>query len=166
MATDLDTTAQQLLACVCEALAAEDVDRPVCSCYKTIGPPVIGLCCECSSGTTGEATIHVEQVYDCDSETLEQVTRVHPCRRGTTAADMTIVVTRCYPTIDEQGQMPDTDDQDVAATSMHDDIGVVFKALTCGCADIRLTVRNIAVDAPPDAGCAVLVARVTAEVKL
>jgi hypothetical protein len=29
-----------------------------------------------------------------------------------------------------------------------------------------LTVRNVAVDAMPDAGCAVLVARLTAEVRL
>lgn len=164
MADDLDTTARALLSCLCEAL--EDAERPVCACYATIGPPVVGLCCECSTGTTGEATVHVEQVYDADPNDLTQVNRVHPCNRSTTAADLTLVVTRCYPTLDESRNMPPTEDQDEAALSMHDDITTVWKALTCGCFTGRLTVRNVSVDAMPDAGCAVLAARVTVEVRI
>jgi hypothetical protein len=144
-------------------------EKPVCACYATIGPPVVGLCCACETDaptTTGEATVHVEQIYDADPNTLEQISRIHPCNRSVVAADLTIVVTRCYPMVDEGGNMPPTDDQDEAALSMHDDLTTVWQALTCGCSDVRLTVRNVAVDAMPDAGCAVLVARLTAEVRL
>lgn len=164
MTLDLNDTTRELLACLCEAL--DTAERPSCACYATIGPPVVGLCCECETGATGETTVHVEQVYDADPETLQQVTRIHPCRRSTTAADITLVVTRCYPMLDEQGNMPSEDVQNAAATSMHDDLAVVWKALTCGCSDVRLTVRNISVDAMPDAGCSILAARVTAEVRL
>ncbi len=171
MASDLDTTARALLGCVCDAL--ETAERPVCACYATVGPPVVGMCCSCGtdgysgeSSTTGEATIHVEQIYDADPNTLTQVARIHPCSRSTTAVDLTIIVTRCYPTLDESGNMPPTDDQDEAALAMHDDLDTVWKALTCGCSDVRLTIRNLSVDAMPDAGCAVLAARVTAEVRI
>lgn len=172
MADDIDTTARNLLDCVCDRLAIknEEINRPVCKCYATIGPPIVVLCCECEvedseQKATGEATIHFERLYDADPTTLEQVSRVHPCKRSTTVADFTIVVTRCYPMINEAGEMPDSEDQDAAATDMHSDISDVFAALTCGCNGYPLIVQEIAVDSMPEAGCAVLSARISVEVK-
>lgn len=170
MADDLDTTTRALLACVCDALA--DEGRPTCQCYATVGDPVIGLCCSCegdgysADAPTGEVTVHLEQIYDVDPATLQQVTPIRPCRKTTTAADITLVVTRCYPTVDEFGNMPDPDAADAAATLLHDDVTTVWNALTCGCFDGRMIVTQVAVGAPPEGGCAVLIARVTVEVKL
>lgn len=170
MADDIDTTARALLACICDKLT--DVERPACACFATIGPPVVGLCCTCDTDTysgtttTGDLTIHVERLYDADPATLDQTPRVHPCRRGFTVADFSIVLTRCYPMVDEQGQMPDTDAQDEAATTMHLDLADVYAALTCGCNDYPTIIREIAVDSMPEAGCSALAARVTVEVKV
>jgi hypothetical protein len=177
MAEDVDTTARLLLACITDKLTAEE--RPVCRSYPTVGPPVIAFttCCECQvevpdpayPGETmevdasGEATIHLEQMYDADSN-LEQINPIHACRRTTVAADMTIIVTRCYPRIDENGEMPDPDEVDEAALALHEDVKTIWRALTCPCNELRLRVRGVAVDAPPDAGCSVIAARVTVEV--
>lgn len=172
MTADLDTTVRGLLSCVCDALTA--ADSPVCACYATVGSPNAVLCCECADddsyggdgSVSGEATANLVQVYDADPNDLSQVNRVHPCSRSTTAADIALVVTRCYPMVNEAGEMPDTESQDLAALSMHADVETVWKALTCGCNDSRLIVRNVAVNAPPDGGCAILGALVTVEVRI
>lgn len=163
MSLDLDGTARKLLSCICDALA--DAERPVCSCYATIGPPVIGAnCCECEKGSTGEATVHFEQMYDADPSSLQQVNRIHPCRQSTLAADLTVVVTRCYPTLDESGQFPDTHVVDEVTGEMHADVSTVYQALVC-CVETRMLIRSVAVDSMPEAGCSALAARVTVEVK-
>lgn len=55
MADDLNTTQANLLTCVCDELNL--AGRPVCSCYSTIGAPMIANCCECETDVTGEAVI-------------------------------------------------------------------------------------------------------------
>lgn len=164
MAETIDTTARLLLDCVCEALEA--TGRPACSCFATVGPPVVALCCECSTDTSGDLTVHFERLYPADPSTLEQVSRVNKCNPGTMAADFSLVLTRCFPVLSETGEMPDSDEQDAAATDMHEDIGTVFRALTCQCLDTAVIVREIAVDSMPDSGCMVLAARVTTEVSM
>lgn len=164
---DVDTPARALLACVCEALEVDG--RPVCTCHATVGPPVIGMCCNCADAGTGmtpeSATVHFRSLFPANRDTLEPVRQFSACKKpGFLAADFTIVVTRCYPTLDESGEMPDPAEQDGAATLMHADVDTVFRALRC-CADVgRLIVRSVDVDAQPEAGCAVLAARVTVEV--
>lgn len=176
VADNIDTTARAILACVCEALANNEAEsdedkNPVCACYATIGPPIVGgNCCECDIEDSdvkgvGEATIHFERLYDADPNTFEQVPRIHPCKRGFTVADFSINVTRCYPMFNEDGSTPDIEDQDGAATDMHADVQTVYKALTCGCTDYSLVVQEVAVGAMPEAGCSVLGARITVEVK-
>lgn len=165
MATDLDTTASGVLACVCAALA--DAGRPVCACYQVVGPPIVGTnCCECDDGGTGEATVYFEQMYDADPTTLQKVSRVHPCRQSTTVADLTVVVTRCYPTIGDDGELPDPDDVDEAASSVNADVCSIWNAVSCGCdLDANLLIRSVAVDSMPEAGCAAIAARLTVEVR-
>lgn len=122
------------------------------------------MCCECPSGATGDATVHFRSLYPAERDTLQPARIFSTCKRpGFLAADFTIVVTRCYPTIDESGNMPDPTEQDDAATLMHADVATVFKALRC-CTDMRMIIRSIDVDAMPEAGCAALAARVTVEV--
>lgn len=164
MADDIDTTARLLISCVCDAL--EEAQRPACQCYATVGPPVVALCCECSTDTSGDLTVHFERLYDADPATLEQVSRIHSCRQSTMVADFSIILTRCFPMLSETGEMPDADAQDVAALDMHTDVGTVFRALTCGFVETPLIVREIAVDSMPDAGCMVLAARVSTVVSL
>lgn len=160
---DLDTALREVLTCVCDSLA--DAGRPTCACYATIGPPIIGTnCCECEAGVTGEATIHFEQMYDADPQTLQNTLRVHPCRNSVTVADATVIVTRCYPTLTEDGELPPPDEVDLAASTMHDDVCVIWKALTC-CVTSPMLIRSVAVDSMPEAGCSAIAARVSVEVR-
>lgn len=76
--------------------------------------------------------------------------------------DLTITVTRCYPTIDEGGDF-DIDELDLAASSVHDDMEILYKAFTC-CPEQQLTIRRVGVDSDPLAGCSQIVGQVTVEV--
>jgi hypothetical protein len=161
VADDIQTTADALLDCVCAALA--DIGRPTCACFNVIGDPMViqATCCECEPGTTGELTIHLERLYDVDPTTLSPVDRVRPCKRSTVAADFAFVLTRCYPTVTEDGQLPDPEDQDAAARDLNQDAAAIWTALTC-CegVDPRI-IREVAVEAAPQAGCSAVLARVT-----
>lgn len=163
MARPLGPVVDALLACACGAL--EDAERPACACYATIGPPVVGLCCECGDeGTTGELTINFEDLYPADAETLQRTNRVYPCRGGVRAADITLVLSRCFPTVDEAGQMPDPTAVQEAADELHRDADILWQAITC-CAGIsRLVWRGLSVDSDPEGGCSMIAARVTVEV--
>jgi hypothetical protein len=81
-----------------------------------------------------------------------------------TAADFTIVVTRCYPTVDEQGNMPDLDTTTEFTTDLHTDLGLVWNALKC-CGS-PIVFRESAVDSDPDGGCSAFAVRVTVPVTL
>lgn len=174
----INETADLFLNCVNDAL--NSAGYPVCAHYRTVGPPVIGpLCCECAEDPdvvlppdslvpSGEATIHFEQLYDADPTTLDPVDPVHPCKRVATVADFTIVVTHCYPVLDGRGEIPHPDDLDAAADTAHKMMETIWLSLTCGTciADMRFLIRAVAVDAMPEGGCSVIVARLSAEVKI
>lgn len=163
MAT-INELAESLLSCVCVAL--EEAGRPACSCGKVVGPPVVRTpCCECDGtpGVTGDLTINFETKYPADPETLDRVTRVYPCRRGTAnAADFTLVLTRCYPTVQEDLQLPSPEEWDEATEEFHEDVDIMWKALTC-CPGVRLRWRDLVVTSDPEGGCSYLAARVTVE---
>lgn len=155
----IDETSRAVLDCVCAAF--EEAERPVCECYGVVGTPVVAFCCECSTGKSGSAILQIEQVYDADPNTLERVSRVN-CRRSTRAIDLTIWVTRCYPTIDESGEF-NVLDVDLATSEVHEDMDILYNALAC-CSS-RLSIRRIAVDSNPTAGCSMIVGQVTVEVR-
>lgn len=154
---DIDGVARSVLDCVCEKF--EELERPLCECYAVVGTPVVAFCCECEPGKTGSAMVQVEQVYDVDFE-MRQVERVQNCRKGDKAMDLTIWVTRCYPTIDETGNF-DTEEIDAAAMDVHTDMAILYQALQC--CDQRLTIRRVALDSEPQAGCSMIIGQVTVE---
>lgn len=162
MVADIDAVARQLLDCACQFL--EDAARPACQCYPTIGPPVVGPCCTCDEeGSSGNLTINFETMYPADANTLERVVRVFPCRRGgTTAADFTLVLTRCYPTLGDDGQLPAVEDIEEAAHDLHVDGNLLYDALTC-CPDVRVRWRDLVVDSDPEGGCSIIAARITVD---
>lgn len=162
MVADVGALAHTLLDCVCAVL--EEAGRPACNCYATVGPPMVGPCCECEdTGVSGDLTINFETMYPADSRTLERVVRIYPCRAGVVAADFTVVLTRCYPTVGEDLQLPSPEEQDDAASDLHKDANLLWRALTC-CPGVRLRWRDLAVDSDPEGGCSMIAARVTVEV--
>lgn len=167
-APDLSTALQSLIDCVCAALS--DAERGVCACGMTVGPPAIGpgQCCDCDCGdgcgTGGQVSGNLERVYPADGPLLQPDTRLENCRPSVTAADFTIVVTRCYPTVDEQGNMPDLETTSEFSDNLHTDLGLVWNALKC-CGS-PIVFRESAVDSDPDGGCSAFAVRVTVPVTL
>lgn len=158
----VDSTARAILNCVCTYF--EEKERPVCQCYAVVGSPVVGpgQCCECEKNVTGVAIAQVTQLYEADAATLVQITPVHPCRYSAKAMDMTIWITRCYPTLQEDGLF-DITEIDEAATEVYRDMELLLNALTC-CGSARLKVNRVAIDSDPEGGCSTIVAQITAEV--
>lgn len=156
---DLTTTLNTLTDCVCAAL--EEQERAVCACGLTVGPPVIGpaQCCECGESPGGQASAFLERMYPADANTLSQVGRFEDCRGGPVAADISIVVTRCYPRINEQGFMPTLEETTPFAEDLNTDMGIVWNALKC--CGMKLFIRESAVDADPEGGCSAFAVRVT-----
>lgn len=163
MAASVTDTMTALQTCVCEAL--EDADRPVCGCGFTVGPPMIGpaQCCTCATGT-GQVVVFLERMYPSDGVApYDQVPRLENCRPGPVAADFTIVLSRCYPTLDKTGNGPSLDATTAAADDLNADMSVVWKALQC-CGS-NIVIRESAVDADPEGGCSAFAVRVTTLVK-
>lgn len=163
MAEGLHATAQTLLDCVCDALSA--AERPVCTCYRTIGTPLISSCCECDTdGTSGELSIHFRRMFDADASTLTEIQRVRPCKGGTLAAQFRLVLARCAPVLDEHGKLPDVEDLEESAEGQMTDLGLLWTSLTC-CSGLTLRVDDVSIDPIPTGGCSLVFADVTVEVR-
>lgn len=163
MAEGLHATAQTLLDCVCDALSA--AERPVCTCYRTIGVPLIRTCCDCDAdGTNGELSIHFRRMFDADSNTLTEVQRVRPCKGGLIAAQFRLVLARCVPVLDEHGQLPPSEDLEAAAEEQMTDLGLMWTALTC-CSETPLRVDDLSTDPIATGGCSLAYADVTVAVR-
>ena len=163
MADSIRFVSETLLGCVSGAL--EDDLRPVCSSYHALGTPVILQCCECDEGSNGELSIHLQRVYDADSQTLDEVQRVRPCRGGVTAAHFRIVLARCKPIIDERGEMPSHDVITQYAEDQMRDVDLLWGSLVC-CADFPVRVDDVSVDLSEPGTCSLIYADVTVEVRV
>lgn len=168
MAETLSVTMNALIECAQTALAADGVDRPVCSHGLTIGPPApgpAGCCDECDNGAGGQISAHLERTYPVNGDDFEQVTVRANCRPFATAADITLVVIRCYPSMDELGNMPPLDDTTPFAENLNTDVQAVWDSLIC-CTGYTLAIREAAIDADPEGGCSGFAVRVSVLVKL
>lgn len=166
MAESLTATMDALMACVQTRLA--DGDRPACTYGKTIGLPAPGPagCCDgCNNGAGGQVSAFLERTYPVNGVDFEQVALPANCRPTATAADISIVVLRCYPSLDEQGNMPSLDDTSPFADNLNTDLSAVWDALTC-CEGFKLAVREAAIDADPEGGCSGFAVRVSVLVRL
>lgn len=161
---DLTTTMDSLVACLCSAL--ENIDRATCECGLTIGIPGPGPagCCECDEDAGGQAAGYLERVYPADPTTFEQITTLANCRPSAKAADVVLTVIRCYPTMTEQGQMPDMATTTEFAHNMNSDITAAWNALEC-CGE-RLVIREAFTQGDPEGGCSGFAIRVSVMVSM
>ena len=162
-ALGLSDTANTLLTCVEGALNAGL--RPVCKSYQTVGTPVIFNCCECDEGMNGELSIHFTRLFDADPSSLLETVRIRPCRGGIVAAQFRLVLARCYPMIDEHGEIPSTEFLDESAEDLHLDSELMWQSLAC-CTGLDLKIDDLSVDLGPKGGCSVVYADVTAQVRV
>lgn len=165
MAADIGTVADTLLACVCDAL--EDAGRPACTCTTTVGTPLVSAFCECHAGDgSGELYVSFSTMYPVDPETLTRSEPVYPCRRPTMAAEFSVLLTRCFPTIDEKGELPSAERQADAADLLHADAQDIWTALTCCAPELgRMRVSQVFV-ADPEGGISSIQFVVVVEVKV
>lgn len=164
MTPTVPEAAVQILDCVCDALALDG--RPVCKCYQALGTPVIMDCCECDDdGTNGEVSVHFRRLFDADPETSNEVQRVRPCRGGVTAAQFRVVLARCRPIIDEQGNLPDPEEITDAANDQIRDAELLWQSLAC-CSGLSLRIDDISVDLSEPGMCSIIYADLTAVVRV
>lgn len=161
MPVTLAETAQTLLTCVESALEADL--RPVCKAYQTIGTPVIFTCCECDDGMNGELSIHFRRMFDADPSTLNEVQRIRPCKGGVVAAQFRLVLARCFPTIDEKGELPSKEFLEEAADDLQRDAELMWQSLAC-CTGLDLKIDDLSVDLGPKGGCSIVFTDVTTQV--
>lgn len=165
MAASLTDTMDALLECVTAAL--DTAGRPACAEGLTIGVPAVGPagCCECDGEGGGSLAGFVERVYPADATTtVEQVARWEDCRTGAVAADISLTLIRCYPSMDEQGNMPALAVTTDYAHNLNTDMVAVWNALKC--CDTRVVIRDSAVESDPEGGCSGFVIRVTTLVSM
>jgi hypothetical protein len=103
----------------------------------------------------------LERVYPADQtrDGITEATRLENCRSGGTAADITLVVLRCYPSLDKNGNMPTLEATTPYAEELNTDMGIVWQALKC--CGTNIVIRESAVDADPAGGCSAFAIRVT-----
>lgn len=157
----LQVVSQTVLDAVTDALS--DALRPVCKAYTSLGTPIILSCCECDDeGTNGEVSIHFRRMFDADATTLIEIQRVRPCRGGVTAASFRLVLARCSPILNSQGELPDPEEFSEAAEDQMLDAQLLWQSLaTCG---LALRIDDISVDLGEPGMCSVVFADITVAV--
>ena len=165
MANTLAGAAASLLTAVSDALS--DDLRPVCKVYQTHGIPVIFQCCECEEsdleGANGEISIHFRRLYDADRD-LNEVRRIRPCKGGTTAAQFRLLLARCRPIIDEQGEIPSPEELTEHTQDQIRDIELIWQGLACSGLNVRID--DVSADLSDPGTCSVIFADVTVEVSV
>lgn len=163
MANGLQDTADRLLRAVSEALTA--ALRPVCKSYTALGTPVILTCCDCDDeGTNGEVSVHFRRMFDADASTLLEIQRVRPCKGGVTAAQFRIVIARCSPIINNQGELPEPEEITDAANDQMRDAELLWMGLAS--ADLELRIDDVSVDLGEPGMCSLVFADVTAVIRV
>lgn len=163
MGNRLGEVAERLLNAASDALSADL--RPVCKVYQTHGIPVIFQCCECDDeGANGEISIHFRRLNDADASTLDEVRRVRPCRGGVTTAQFRIVLARCRPIINEQGEIPSPEELTEHTQDQLRDVELLWQGLACSGLDLRID--DITADLSEPGTCSIMYVDLTVAVSV
>jgi hypothetical protein len=130
---------------------------------------VIFQCCECEDPdlgdeANGEISIHFRRLMDADASTLDEVRRIRPCRGGTTAAQFRMVLARCRPIINEQGEIPPPDELTEHTQDQLQDVELLWQALACSGLDLRID--DISADLSDPGTCSVMFVDLTVQVQI
>lgn len=134
-ATIFFDAAQAALDCVCsqmDALAADDEAYPGCPCWAFVGAsePEINCCTEDECGQEGMLSAHVEAIFPSDNFP-NPFSGFFPCKAGVWVAQVVVMVARCAPTMDEQGNPLDAADITANGLLMAKDQWAVMTGLSC-----------------------------------
>lgn len=167
MVDRLYATADFILNAVADALSADL--RPVCKVYQTHGIPVIFQCCECDDPelgeeANGEISIHFRRLMDADPSSLDEVRRIRPCRGGVTAAQFRLVLARCRPIINEEGEIPLPETLTEHTEDQLRDAELLWQALACSGLDLRID--DVSADLSDPGTCSVMFVDLTVQVQV
>ena len=154
----INDSLQRLLACTHERLVL--LGRPVCVSAATVGQPVIASCCECTTGVSGELWGGLLRLYRGDRTTGTDAQARKPCVPVTWWAQYQITLARCFPVLDEQGELPDATERSNAARDLHADAAAIQQAIHCCDLPEPAYLESINVQSDPTGGCSLLVATV------
>lgn len=151
-------TADELLDCVCDALASDATCGCPCRVYVSAGPPAWDDCCE------GQLTAWVENIFYHENFPNRQST---PAICGSMlAGDLVIQLLRCVPTVGDDGSVPPGPTLDNSARLIYQDMYIALNALTCCLSEARRNREYIIRDTRvvgPQGGCAGFEIRVTVQ---
>ena len=127
MNPDLLTDLQnQLLACACDCLNQRSSCPCPCRTFISAGPPVWDLEACCSDG---QLTIHTDRLYVHGNFPSEQGL-VNVCV-APLAAEMTITLLRCFPSVKDDGRAPTHDELGAASERIYEDLYVLTRCIIC-----------------------------------
>jgi hypothetical protein len=113
----------------CFALALLEAEAAPCRLSKVPTPvPALDLCCECGDGEEGQAWVSMNRVSPIGDDQ-----RGSPCA---TIYEVTFVLglSRCVPTLDEEGNAPGADELNAATDKQMRDF-LLMRAAACCWAD-------------------------------
>lgn len=101
--------AEELLGCLCAALA--DSGNPVCQCclHPGLATPMDFCDCACSAGGNGQAWVRVGRIYPAGARFPAQSFDADPCKINSWGVELIMGVYRCVHTLDDDGQPPSCD---------------------------------------------------------
>lgn len=143
-------TAQEVLDCVCEALALESTCGCPCRACIVVGQPVWDQCCD-----GGQLTAFIERVYvqnNFPGSQGQAITCMAPL-----AGEFTIQLIRCVPTMTDDGEAPSCEALSDSSRLIYEDMYIATRAVICCLAAYRksreFTMRDIRT-VGPQGGCA------------
>lgn len=165
MLKGVDETLAGIVECVENELIK--IEAPVCTASSTVGSPVIGSCCDCGDGE-GElwgGTIRVYRMGASAGGYPDEMPK-RPCAPSMWAAEFQITLARCFPVLDDYGELPPATERASSAAGLHADIAAIQRAIHCCSTTEPPYLVSIGVDTDPEGGCSYLVAVVQVPVSL
>lgn len=155
--TAIDTAAQDLLQCICQALSGLPAEVPGldgCPCRSCVVPGAVAAdgcdegCAALPPGQyPGQLTVSVVRLFTSDRTSFpREVTTVRDNRgctpQITTAVEMAVTVFRCTPLPSDQGCPPSCEALAASALQLHADMLAVQRGILCCYSDTDPDVRG------------------------
>ena len=152
MALSIDGALNEAVNCVYTELPVTP-----CTVGTTVGVPIMDTCCECETGSNGALWGHLIDIQPGDTYTGDARTRRKPCAPVFWWATFRVTLFRCFPTIDERGEIPSAEELTETAADAHLDAAAMTRALhCCSIGGEPVILDAVTVTSDPSGGCSML----------
>lgn len=143
--------AEDLLACLCEQLAAT-VGGEVCRCCLSPGPAPADFCCDCGQGH-GQAWVRVVRIFPASTNFPAQAASIQQCALNSVGVELEMGAWRCAHLPDDQGNPPTCAQVTTDTEVLLDDAAAMRAAVRCCFAPGRDYVPGEWTPRGPSGGC-------------